>query len=205
MRRRFCFVAIAAFTSSSAGVSAVAQEPPGPKLAPLPRGVPPTPENRDVARLSTEAAEQLVRGRPSDALLKAEAALAADATAQWAHYQRAVALAALGRDDEALDAYREAERLAPADDAWGLSLALWGRAMTLRKTGRCDEARTAFDEYVAVVGSRDAEAAAQARLQATTCKTASERAIEDRVKPPESTRPPPRGGGGARLAPRDRP
>jgi tetratricopeptide (TPR) repeat protein len=119
--------------------------------------------------LASQAAESLVRGRPSDALQVANNAVAADARNPWAHYNKAAALADLGRVDEALTEYRAAQAAFSASDPWGRSVAIYGRANALAQVGRCDEAKPAFEEYAAFVEPSDPRSAALARGYATGC------------------------------------
>jgi tetratricopeptide (TPR) repeat protein len=157
---------------ASSEAAADAQAGGGRKLAPLTWGSPP-PEASE--KLTTEAARALIAGKPELALERAEAAVKATPRSAWAHYQKASALAALRRWDDAVKAYDEALRTFARPDEWGRSVALWGRSEALREAGHCDEAKSSFNAYVALVASRDAKAAAQANDQAAACATANER------------------------------
>jgi tetratricopeptide (TPR) repeat protein len=125
-----------------------------------------------------QAARALVAGQPAEALIGADAAIRAAPRSAWAHYHRAAALTDLRRYDDAIASYERAGPFFPKEDVWGRSVALWGRARTLREAGRCDEAKSAFNEYIALVAARDQGAANQAYDQAAACKTALERGPE---------------------------
>ncbi|HXU81961.1 MAG TPA: tetratricopeptide repeat protein [Polyangia bacterium] len=122
----------------------------------------------------TAAAEALTRGETLEALTQADAALRADPKNAWAHYNRAAALAGLNRVDESLKAYDEAAGRFAASDKRGKSLALWGKAHLLYRTGRCQEAGQAFAEYTKFVGSSDPQATELASHRASTCHQAGE-------------------------------
>jgi tetratricopeptide (TPR) repeat protein len=171
--------------SSGAAADAQAQAGGARKLAPLTWGSPP-PEASE--KLTTEAARALIAGKPELALERAEAAVKATPRSAWAQYQRASALSALRRWDDAVKAYDEALRTFARPDDWGRSVALWGRAEALREAGHCDEAKSSFNEYVALVASRDRKAADQANSQAAACATPTERtAFTEPVKTPTKT------------------
>jgi hypothetical protein len=133
---------------------------------------PPTPQPaRPPAQLSvTAAAEALTRGESLEALTRADEALRADPANAWAHYNRAAALAGLNRVDEALAAYDTAAGKFAATDKRGHSLALWGKAHLLYRTGRCKEASQAFSDYTKFVGSSDPQAIELASHRASTCR-----------------------------------
>jgi tetratricopeptide (TPR) repeat protein len=132
---------------------------------------PPQPAIRSTAHVSsvTAAAEALTRGETLEALTRADEALRADPQNAWAHYNRAAALAGLNRVDEALAAYDAAAGKFAASDKRGHSLALWGKAHLLYRTGRCQEASQAFDAYTKFVGSSDPQAVELASHRASTC------------------------------------
>jgi tetratricopeptide (TPR) repeat protein len=185
----WCMVAgltgVVILASSGAAADAQAQAGGARKLAPLTWGSPP-PEASE--KLTTEAARALIAGKPELALERAEAAVKATPRSAWAQYQKASALSALRRWDDAVKAYDEALRTFARPDEWGRSVALWGRAEALREAGHCDEAKTSFNEYVALVASRDRKAADQANSQAAACATANERtAFTEPVTAPVKT------------------
>jgi Tfp pilus assembly protein PilF len=131
---------------------------------------------KPVARASsvTAAAEALTRGETLEALTKADEALRADPKNAWAHYNRAAALAGLNRIDEAVAAYDQAVGTFAASDKRGRSLALWGKAHVLYRTGKCAQAGEAFAAYTKFVGSSDPQATELASHRSTTCHTAGE-------------------------------
>ena len=123
--------------------------------------------------LSSRSAEALIGGHPEDALRLANQAVAADGRNPWAHYDRATALADLGRVDEAVSEFQAAEQRFSQNDPWGRSVALYGRADLLARVGRCNEAAPVFREYAAFVESSDPQAAAMARDHARACHPGS--------------------------------
>jgi Flp pilus assembly protein TadD len=109
----------------------------------------------------------------AQALAVADKALLSASPSPWLDYDRAEALAGLGRTDEAVEAFRKAEqrfRTAPEDRA-GESAAKWGRARALAEAGRCSEARGAYDEYAAFVAAFDPPAANLAATRALECRS----------------------------------
>jgi tetratricopeptide (TPR) repeat protein len=147
---------------------------------------PPQPAARPTAQVSsvTAAAEALTRGESLEALTRADEALRADPSNAWAHYNRAAALAGLNRIDEALAAYDAAASKFAASDKRGRSLALWGKAHLLYRTGRCQEATQAFGEYTKFVGSSDPQATELANHRATTCRASGAPASETAAASP---------------------
>lgn len=122
---------------------------------------------------ASDAAEALIRGDEAQALAKSDQAVGADDRSPWAHYDRVVALGALGRVDDAVVEYRKAEaRFSPAD-IWGRSVAIYGRGNLLKNHGRCDEARASFREYIAFVGDSDPRDISQAEKSIEACQVAS--------------------------------
>lgn len=138
---------------------------------------PPQAGVKPVAKASsvTAAAEALSRGETLEALTRADEALRADPKNAWAHYNRAAALAGLNRIDEAVKAYDQAAGAFAASDKRGKSLALWGKAHVLYRTGSCEQASQAFADYSIAVGGSDPQSVELANHRATTCrKTGSE-------------------------------
>jgi hypothetical protein len=172
------------------GGAAAAGEPAGAstrKLQPLTSG--PAPDR--ASKLTTEAARLLMAGKPQEALEQADRAIAASPKSAWAHYQRAVALATLRRWNDAIAAYNKAEGWFTRGDDWGRSVAIWGRAEAQREAGYCEDAKTSFNQYIALVAARDRTGADQAFQQATACLTALERQAPPR--PDDGVAPPPVG------------
>jgi hypothetical protein len=113
--------------------------------------------------LSTQAAEALMR-KDYSTVLALTATTGDEPVDAWLDYDRGSALVALGRTDEALDAFGRAElRFDRAADPQGVRKAMWGRARALADAGRCGDARLAYGQYQAAVrlqSPRDAELAA---------------------------------------------
>jgi tetratricopeptide (TPR) repeat protein len=125
---------------------------------------------RAAAPIVSDAEKALVSGEFDSALALTDRALAHKAKSAWAHYVRAEALARLGKLDDALPEYRLAERAFDDEDVWGRSVVLWGRANAFYQTGRCNEAKQAFNEYIALVKKDDARAAEAAQAHIDGCK-----------------------------------
>jgi tetratricopeptide (TPR) repeat protein len=139
---------------------------------------PPQTGVKPVARASslTASGEALSKGDTLEALTRADEALRADPKNAWAHYNRAAALAGLNRIDEAVAAYDQAAGAFAASDKRGKSLALWGKAHVLYRTGKCAQATEAFAEYTKFVGSSDPQATELASHRSTTCHQAGSEA-----------------------------
>jgi tetratricopeptide (TPR) repeat protein len=119
---------------------------------------------------TTEAAEALAAGDYARALALTESSSNAP-TGAWLDYDRASALAALGRTDEAVEAFRRASlRFEEAGDVTGRADSLWGRARALDEAHRCAEARTAYEDYEEFVRLRDPRGAEMAAARAGSCK-----------------------------------
>jgi tetratricopeptide (TPR) repeat protein len=94
------------------------------------------------------------------ALVQADRALASpknEPPDPWLDYNRAVALAELGRTDEAVKAFETAERRfheRGGTDRYGESISVYGRARALDNAGRCAAAQKAYRAYVALAPSR---------------------------------------------------
>jgi len=89
----------------------------------------------------------------------------------WMLLDRAEALAALGRTDDAVALFRRgADELGRRDDPSGRAKALWGAARALDEAGRCDEAKRAYGDYEVLVRPVDARAGDMAARYARTCR-----------------------------------
>ena len=122
------------------------------------------------ARAASDAAQALSQGEFKSAVTLADKALASNGNDFFAHYVRAEALSRLGRLDDALGEYQHAERVVPANERWGHAIVLWGRANAFHQLGRCDEAKSAFTDYIAFVKSDDHDGAALAQSRIDGCK-----------------------------------
>jgi predicted Zn-dependent protease len=111
--------------------------------------------------LSSSSAEALVAGRPADALRMADQAVAADPSNPWSHYDRGAALTELGRTDDAVASFDAAQRSFSTADAWGKSIAMYGRADAL--------SRASYENYATFIERVDPAAAGLARRYATNC------------------------------------
>jgi tetratricopeptide (TPR) repeat protein len=122
--------------------------------------------------LEQDAAGAVRTGAAERALTLADRAVLVSPASPRAHYERALALQALGRDDEAVQAYREAERRFGDRNAQGTARAIYGRARALTDAGRCAEARIAYQEYADFARAFDAVSADRALAYARDCREA---------------------------------
>jgi tetratricopeptide (TPR) repeat protein len=96
-------------------------------------------------------------------------ALAPEQETAWLDYNRAVALARVGRTDEAIASFRRAERAFADDHPREKSIAMYGRARALTDALRCTEAKEAFAEYAAFVRATNPHDADMALIYARDC------------------------------------
>jgi Flp pilus assembly protein TadD len=125
------------------------------------------------AALTTGAAIADMQGNPAKARDLANDAIRADPRDPWPYYNKGMALAQLGETDGALAALFAAEQHFAQTDRWGRSVAIYGRAHTLRMAGRCTEARQAYEQYASFVGKDDPQSATLARRYAADCRAAA--------------------------------
>lgn len=88
----------------------------------------------------------------------------------WAVYNRAIALDGVGRTDEAVAAFDSAAKRFDTD-LHGQTSALYGKARTLDKAKRCEEAEKAYHEYADAIRTMDPKGADLALEISTDCKT----------------------------------
>ena len=131
-----------------------------------------TPKSVSQNALTTAAATASVKDDYNGALELASKAIKNNPDEPWGHYDRGQALIALGRTADGVAELRAAEQRFPADDVWGRSLAVWGRARAHDLAGQCKEARAAFAEYEALLSSVDTHAAKLSSRIASECKDA---------------------------------
>jgi tetratricopeptide (TPR) repeat protein len=136
------------------------------QLAPLHHG-PASPADR----ATTASAVALIRGDYPQALAAADQAVQIAPNDPWAHYDRASALRAMQRTDEAVSEMRKAQLLFGDRDPWGRSLAMFGEANAFAVAGRCPEAQRAFTSYATYVQNVDPASAEMARRYSTECVT----------------------------------
>jgi tetratricopeptide (TPR) repeat protein len=87
----------------------------------------------------------------------------------WLDYDRAVALGALRRTDEAVASFLSAEREFGDGQRQERAMAIYGRAQVLADALRCPEAKAAYDEYAAFVGATSPHDAEMATMNARDC------------------------------------
>ena len=119
---------------------------------------------------ATEAVEALVGHDYAKVLALTESPSNAP-TGAWLDYDRAAALAGVGRTDEAVEVFKRAGlRFKEGGDDEGRSASLWGRAHALDEAGRCPDARRAYQEFEAFARLRDPRAAEMAAAYSGTCR-----------------------------------
>lgn len=152
-----------------------------------------TPERVQAQRLTTQAVTALASADYARALTLADQAIATFSEDGWAYYDRAAALAGLGRLEEAQSSYREADRRFAKDgDDYGRSVAMYGEAIALSNAGRCADAQPRFDAYSQFMASHgEPQAAELGRQYARGCVTPA--APVARTPAPPSERQPVRG------------
>lgn len=87
----------------------------------------------------------------------------------WSEYNRAIALDGVGRTDEAVAAFDSAAKRFDTD-LHGQTSALYGKARTLDKAKRCEEAEKAYLEYADTIRTMDPKSADMAVELSTDCK-----------------------------------
>jgi tetratricopeptide (TPR) repeat protein len=118
----------------------------------------------------TELTSAILARCDEDALRAADRTSEASRASGWVDYNRAVALAAESRTDEALSAYDEAARRFVGRDPHAVTLALYGRARALDQAGRCADAKREYQAYAEMVRATDPRAAALATTYAAACR-----------------------------------
>jgi tetratricopeptide (TPR) repeat protein len=139
---------------------------------------PPTDEMRRAQQLSTDATRALIAADYDVALARANSGLELVPDDPWLVYNKGAALAGLGRYAEAETTLRHAERLFPASNIHGRSVAVYRRAMALEMADRCDELAAELRHFVEITNNTDPNFAANAMAHVRTCKLArSQRGI----------------------------
>jgi len=155
-------VGVAGFLSA---VSIIAGTPAYAQLGPLQQSAPPTGGDK----LASQSAEAELAGDHDKALRLADDGIKTDPKNPWAYYSRGDALGALHKPDDAIVAFREAERLFSEAQVWGKSIAIWGQANVLYQAARCQDASPIFERYAILVATVDKGAAELARQYAKRC------------------------------------
>jgi predicted Zn-dependent protease len=107
--------------------------------------------------------------KPKEAASLAEQAIRADPQDPWSYYDKGMALARMGDVTGGARMLFTAQQHFHPSDLWGRSVAVFGRAHILAEAGRCDEARAAYREYMALVRG-DPDAVALARRFSRECQ-----------------------------------
>jgi tetratricopeptide (TPR) repeat protein len=148
--------------------------------------------NRQSSQLASRSAAADMKGQPRQALELANQAIRADPRNPWPYYDKGMALAELGETDGALAALYAAEQRFVPTDRWAKSVAIYGRAQTLSRAGRCVEAVQAYADYAQFVAKDDPRSADMARRYAVNCQTPGAAApTAAPTTAPRATTPPP--------------
>jgi tetratricopeptide (TPR) repeat protein len=124
------------------------------------------------SQMASQSATAEMKGDPAGAIKFADEGIAADPANPWPYYNKADALARMGKTDDAVATFSQAEQHFDDNDHWGKSVAIFGRAHVLAQAKRCKEARAAFDEYAAWVKD-DPSAAQLAKRYSDDCDVAA--------------------------------
>jgi tetratricopeptide (TPR) repeat protein len=143
--------------------------PPTPPQAPT--NVKDEPSTPQSARLTSRAASAEMARDPQAALKLAERAIAAEPRDPWGYYDKGAALSRIGKVDDALLAFANAEQRYSLSDQWGRSVAIYGRAHVLGEARRCDEAKREFTRYASLIHEKDPKSADLALRYARDCKS----------------------------------
>jgi tetratricopeptide (TPR) repeat protein len=154
-----------------------------------PQNVNAEPGNRQSSQLASRAATADVKGQPRQALDLANQAIRADPRNPWPYYDKGMALAELGETDGALAALYAAEQRFVPSDRWAKSVAIYGRAQTLNRAGRCVEAVQAYADYAQFVAKDDPRSADMARRYAVNCQTPGARGAAPAAAPAPAPAP----------------
>jgi tetratricopeptide (TPR) repeat protein len=87
----------------------------------------------------------------------------------WLDYNRAIALAGLGRTDDAVAAYRAAEDRFGRAEPKNQAIAVYGRARAFDQANRCADATRAYEEYADLVRASSPVDAQMAEKFANAC------------------------------------
>jgi tetratricopeptide (TPR) repeat protein len=136
-----------------------------------PKNVDVEPTTPKAAALTSRAASAEMAGDPQAALKLADRAIAANPRDPWGYYDRAMALSRVGQLDRALESFVAAERRYAANDRWGKSVAIYGRAHALSEAGRCGEAKQTFGVYASLVREQDPRSANLATRYGAECRS----------------------------------
>jgi tetratricopeptide (TPR) repeat protein len=151
---------IAVMLASTAARPALAQLQPAPQVGARSRA-----QKRASKHTSDSVHAESAGDRPQ-ALASAKAAIAADPNDAWGYYLLGDALVFMGRTDDAVASYEQAERTAPQSDPWAKSVAIWGAAHAFEEASRCADAAPLYQRDAALTAPLDASAAALAREHA---------------------------------------
>jgi tetratricopeptide (TPR) repeat protein len=136
-----------------------------------PKNVNVEPTTPKAAALTSRAASAEMSGDPQAALKLADKAIAANPRDPWGYYDRAMALSRVGQLDRALESFVAAEQRYAANDRWGKSVAIYGRAHALSEAGRCGEAKQTFGAYASLIREQDPKSADLATKYGAECRS----------------------------------
>lgn len=117
----------------------------------------------------TIVASALMSGDYAKVLELTRAAVASERGRPWLDYDRASALTAVGRIDDAVESFRRAEMEFGQRRRWEQSLAIWGAARAFESGARCGEATREYRRYAELMRPYDAAAADMAERFGRAC------------------------------------
>jgi tetratricopeptide (TPR) repeat protein len=116
----------------------------------------------------TADAQALLDGDYDGTIKLANRALQSKPRDPWPLYNRGCALIGLGRTNEAIASFKEAEARFGADE-YGRVVSTYGRARAYAAVHRCEEAERAYREFAEMVGTVNEAAAEMATTYAKDC------------------------------------
>ncbi|AKU98828.1 tetratricopeptide TPR_2 [Labilithrix luteola] len=117
-----------------------------------------------------ERTNEMILDQDWDGVLALQNASPAASGDAWSEYNRAIALDGVGRTDEAVAAFDSAAKRFDTD-LHGQTSALYGKARTLDKAKRCEEAEKAYQEFADTIRTMAPKSADMALEIAQDCKT----------------------------------
>jgi tetratricopeptide (TPR) repeat protein len=132
------------------------------QLQPAPQVGPRTEAEVAALEFTTRAIVAEAADEPQSAFDLAQFAIRANPNGEWGYYVRGDALLALGRVDDAISSYLDAERRCRDSDPWARSVAIWGQANALSEARPCRDATASYERYAGFVASLALEASTMA-------------------------------------------
>ncbi len=119
----------------------------------IPGRVDTSPKRVKAEELATASSRALANKQFDDAYHLAQAGLAIDPHDPWLMYDAGLALAGLGRTDDAYSLLVTAEKTFRIP--YGKQIAAYARAMILANAARCEQASVEYHHYAKLAGGKD--------------------------------------------------